>query len=128
VTYQLSHQPALATGPTFAAGAFGSFAGGGFASSTVAVATGASVSVDVTITPPAGALRVYGGYLVVTPQGGQPLRVPYAGIVGDYQAIQVLAAGGCALSPFPGIFKQGGETVCVAATPTAPSRTARTAP
>jgi hypothetical protein len=121
VTYQLSHQPALATGPTFAPGAFGSFAGVAFSSSTVVVPAGAAVSVDATITPPTGALRVYGGYLVVTPQGGQPLRVPYAGLVGDYQAIQVLAPGGCTLSPFPGIFKRGGETVCVAATATAPA-------
>jgi minor extracellular serine protease Vpr len=45
-------------------------------------------------------------------------RVPYAGITGDYQAIQVLAPGGCTLSPFPGIFRRGGETLCRAATPT----------
>jgi hypothetical protein len=34
---------------------------------------------------------MYGGYLVFTPQGGGALyRVPYAGLKGDYQAIQVL--------------------------------------
>jgi minor extracellular serine protease Vpr len=52
--------------------------------------------------------------------GGSVYRVPYAGINGDYQTIQVLAPGGCALSPFPGIFKRVGETLCRAATPTLP--------
>ena len=36
-----------------------------------------------------------GGYIVFTPQGGGPVyRVPFAGFVGDYQAIQVLGANG----------------------------------
>jgi hypothetical protein len=62
---------------------------------------------------------VYGGSLVVS--GDRVYRVPYAGFGGDYQSIQVLAPGGCPLSPFPGLFKRGGETVCVAATATAPA-------
>ena len=33
----------------------------------------------------------YGGYIVLTPtDGGRVFRVPFAGFVGDYQAIQVL--------------------------------------
>ena len=50
--------------------------------------------VDVTITANRRALpdrSLYGGYIVLTPQGGGPLyRVPYAGFKGDYQSIQVL--------------------------------------
>jgi hypothetical protein len=120
VTYTLSHQSALATGPTFAPSAFLTVAGVTFAASPVVVDAGESLEVGVTITPPTAQGRVYGGYLVVTPSGGgAPLRVPYAGFSGDYQAIQVLAPGGCALSPFPGIFKRGGETACTAPAPPA---------
>jgi minor extracellular serine protease Vpr len=125
VTYNLSHQAALATGgSTFAPGAFTTAAGVSFAPSSVTVPAGGSTTVNVTVTPPTSQGRVYGGYLVVTPAGGgQPLRVPYAGFSGDYQLIQVLAAGGCAMSPFPGIFKRGGETVCTTpAPPAAPTR------
>jgi subtilisin family serine protease len=120
VTYSLSHQSALATGgSTFAPGAFTTAATASFSPASVTVAAGGSETVNVILTPPATAGRVYGGYLVVTPAGGgQPLRVPYAGFSGDYQTIQVLAPGGCAMSAFPGIFKRGGETVCTAATPT----------
>ena len=51
------------------------------------------VSVDVRIAPdpalPAGAL--YGGFLVFAPEdGAQPLRVPYAGYHGDYQAVPAM--------------------------------------
>jgi subtilisin family serine protease len=120
VTYTLSHTPALATGgSTFAPGAFGSFAAVAFSSSSVVVPAAEARNVDVTITPPSGNLRVYGGHVVVTTGDGTRYRVPYAGIVGDYQAIQVLATGGCALSPFPGIFKRGGETVCTSPAPPA---------
>ena len=56
---------------------------------------------------------------MLTPQGGgQPLRVPYAGFKGDYQSIQVLAAGGCS---FPMLASVGGSTECRAATATAPA-------
>jgi subtilisin family serine protease len=123
VTYALSHQAALATGSTFVPGAFTTAATVGFASTPVTVPGGASVDVNVTITPPTSQGRVYGGYLVITPAGRSPLRVPYAGFSGDYQLIQVLAAGGCTLSPFPGIFKLGGSTLCAAATATAPAVT-----
>jgi minor extracellular serine protease Vpr len=120
MTYSLSHQPALATGGTFTVSAFTSFSTVSFAPSTVTVGAGASATVDVTITPgTATPLRVYGGHLVVS-GGGSVYRVPYAGITGDYQTIQVLASGGCTLSPFPGVFKRGGQTLCRAATPTLP--------
>jgi minor extracellular serine protease Vpr len=61
--------------------------------SSVVVRPGGRARVDVRIAPdptlPAGAL--YGGFLVFTPDGeGQPLRVPYAGYNGDYQAVPVM--------------------------------------
>jgi minor extracellular serine protease Vpr len=119
VTYNLSHQTALATSAnTFAPGATLTAATASFSAASVPVPAGASATVDVTITPPTSQGRVYGGYIVLTPAvAGPPLRVPYAGFSGDYQLIQVLAPGGCALSPFPGIFKLGGVTACTAPAP-----------
>ena len=119
VTYTLSHDSALATtAATFAPGPAATFAAVVFTAPVVTVPSGGSVDVDVTITPPTFQGRVYGGYLLVTPAGAPPLRVPYAGFSGDYQLIQVLASGGCA---FPGIFKFGGQTICPAAPPTTPA-------
>ena len=122
VTYSFSHQAALATGgSTFAPGAFTTAAGASLPA-PVTVPAGGNANVALTITPPTSQGRVYGGYVVVTPSGGgAPFRVPYAGFSGDYQLVQVLTPGGCTLSPFPAIFKRGGETVCTAATPTAPA-------
>jgi minor extracellular serine protease Vpr len=59
----------------------------------VTVRPGRTARVDVAITPnPAlseGA--VYGGYLVFMPDvGDTPLRVPYAGYKGDYQAVPAM--------------------------------------
>jgi len=98
-TYDLSHQPALATAPNNAA-VIGSFVGqiGYFdAPATVSFSKATVKSdgdVDVTITAPDTLpdRGIYGGYILMTPQGGgQVLRVPYAGFKGDYQAMQVLA-------------------------------------
>ena len=97
VTYTLSHAPALATGPnTFLpVSAFDAPAAVGFSAASVMVPANGSATVDVTVTAPATALLadrgIYGGYVVLTPQGGgQDYRVPFAGYKGDYQAIQVL--------------------------------------
>jgi hypothetical protein len=95
-------------------------AGVSFSPASVTVPAGGSATLDVTFAPPNFQGAVYGGYIVLTPgPGAQPLLVPYAGFSGDYQAIQVLAPGGCALSPFPGLFKLGGTTACTAPTPPA---------
>jgi subtilisin family serine protease len=125
VMYNLSHQAALATGPGatgpgFAPNAFTTSSTVSFVPATVTVGAGGSATIDVTFTfgattPP---LRVYGGHVVVS-GGGSVYRVPYAGITGDYQTIQVLAPGGCTLSPFPAIFRRGGETACTAPAPPA---------
>lgn len=98
VTYDLSHVPALSTGPnTFTVGAVTGFANVAFSAPSVTVPAGGSAAVNVTITANAGLtnLSQYGGYIVFTPQGGgQIYRVPYAGLKGDYQTKAVLTSGG----------------------------------
>jgi minor extracellular serine protease Vpr len=94
VTYDLSHAPALSTGPnTFTVGATTGSASVAFGAPSITVPAGGTATVDVTVTAnPAQADRsLYGGYIVFTPQGpGQVYRVPYAGFKGDYQSIRVL--------------------------------------
>ena len=99
VTYALGHAPALSTGPnTFVPAFFTGFATVAFSQlgapvTSVTVPAGGTASVDVTITANAGLAdrSLYGGYLVFTPTAGPPLRVPYAGLKGDYQSFVVLA-------------------------------------
>lgn len=94
VTYNLSHVPALSTGPnTFVPAFFTGFASVAFSAPSVTVPAGGMASVDVMITanPALGDRSQYGGYLVFTPAGGGAVsRVPYAGFKGDYQSILVL--------------------------------------
>jgi subtilisin family serine protease len=94
VTYMLSHQPAVATGPnTFTPSFFTTaFAAVSFSQPTVFVKQNKSATVNVTIAAPAGLpdQGVYGGYIVLSGSDGSTLRVPYAGLKGDYQSIQVL--------------------------------------
>ena len=99
VTYDLSHSPALATGPNtftpafFNAPATVAFSSAGVPVSSIVVPAGGQATVDVTVTPNAGLAdkSLYGGYVVFTPQGeGDVYRVPFAGFKGDYQSIQVL--------------------------------------
>jgi hypothetical protein len=124
VTYSLSHQSAAGTrGSTFAPILTTNTAAVNFSATNVMVAAGDSATVSVTITPNTSSAlldkSVYTGYIAVT-GGGQTYRVPYAGFTGNYQSIQVLAPGGCS---FPGVFKRGAATECVAATPTTPAVT-----
>jgi subtilisin family serine protease len=111
VTYDLSHQAALATGPnTFTVGFFNAPASVVFSSSSVTVPAWGTAWVDVTITANAALadLSLYGGYIAFTPQGGgQAYRVSYAGLKGDYQSKQVLTSGG---SGFPLV---GRATACI---------------
>jgi minor extracellular serine protease Vpr len=100
VTYALSHVAGVAAGPNTQAGAsynlsgvFDAPATVAFSAPSVAVAPGASASFDVTVTANAALPErsLYGGYVVLTPQGGgDALRVPYAGFKGDYQSTVVL--------------------------------------
>ncbi len=94
VTFDLSHQPALATGPnTFAVSFFNAPSTVAFSAPSVSVPAGGSATFDATISPNTGLAdrSLYGGYLTLTPQGGGAFyRVPFAGIKGDYQAAPVL--------------------------------------
>jgi subtilisin family serine protease len=94
ITYTLSHQPALATGPnTFTPAFFNAPATVTFSAASITVPARGSVNVNVTVSPNPGLAdrSLYGGYVVLSPQGGGPeLRVPFAGFKGDYQSIQVL--------------------------------------
>lgn len=93
-TYDLSSVAALATGNrTFAPQFFQGSAGVSFSANPVAVAAGSSADVDITFTEPAGLQErsLYGGFIVITPQGGgQVASVPYSGLKGDYQSVLVL--------------------------------------
>jgi minor extracellular serine protease Vpr len=93
VTYDLSYVNALSVGKTFTPTAYTSDATVAFSKNPVTVQPRGEVEVKVTVTAPTGPDKgQYGGYVVLTPRGGgQVLRVPYAGFVGDYQSIQVLA-------------------------------------
>ncbi len=93
-TYDLSYVNALSTGAsTFAPGFFSSDATVAFSSSSVTVPAQTKVTFTATITAATGPVKgVYGGYIVLTPQGGgQTYRVPYAGFIGDYQSIVAAA-------------------------------------
>jgi minor extracellular serine protease Vpr len=63
-----------------------------FSNGKVTVPAGGSASVTATITPATlPEFGQYGGYIVFTPEGGgEVLRVPFAGFIGDYQGIQAI--------------------------------------
>lgn len=94
VTLDLSHRPALSTGPnTFSPTFHTGFASVAFGAPSVTVPAGGTASVDVTIAANSVLAdhSIYGGYLELTPQGGgTAVRVPYAGFKGDYQSKQIL--------------------------------------
>ena len=100
VTYDISHETALATGPNTQTGASYNISGVYLAPATVSFSV-PSVTVprqrratfDVTINanPALPERSIYGGYIVLTRRdNGEVLRVPYAGFKGDYQSTQVL--------------------------------------
>jgi hypothetical protein len=97
LVYDLSNQPALATGPnTFAVSYLPAVANVQFAPASVLVPAHGSATVGVTISPdPLEPVQtIYGGYVVVTPGTGREVRVPYAGFCGDYQSLDALTIGG----------------------------------
>ncbi len=89
IAYNLSFVNALSTSGVITPGFSTSNATVSFSASSVTVPAGGTATVAVTITPATGPTNgQYGGYIVFTPQdGGQTLRVPFAGFVGDYQGI-----------------------------------------
>jgi subtilisin family serine protease len=96
VTYDLSYESTIALTGTWSVdlGFWLSNEYLDFNKSSVTVQAGSVATVNVTVYPPTGPdLAQYGGYIVLTPQGGgQVYRVPYAGFVGDYQDLPVLTA------------------------------------
>jgi len=105
VIYSLSHVAAIASGPnstcgpatcpaSFApAGPFSAPAGVAFSAASISVPARGTASFDVTIDANSGLANrsLYGGYVTLTPQGGgETLRVPFAGLKGDYQTTPVL--------------------------------------
>jgi minor extracellular serine protease Vpr len=121
VTYNLSHVTALATGPnnTCTATCPASYAPAGtflapatvaFSAPSITVPAGGSASFEVTITANSTLVDrgIYGGYVVLTPQGGgATYRVPYAGFKGDYQSTQVLTP---TTNGFPWLAQLSGDT------------------
>jgi minor extracellular serine protease Vpr len=115
VEYTLSHVTAVATtgsanAPTFTIAPNTVT----FSQNTVLVPAGGTATVTATIRPGAYPnLTQYGGYIVLTPSTGttatQILRVPYAGLTGDYQSMQILTEAGCGM---PFLAKIGGVTDC----------------
>ena len=117
VTYDVSHEPALATGPnTFAQQGLqyrDAPATVSFSKATFTVQAASNENLDVAIAAPEStALEdrgIYGGYIVLKPRdGGATLRVPYAGFKGDYQAIQVLTP---TANGFPWLAKLSGGSL-----------------
>jgi minor extracellular serine protease Vpr len=116
VTYDLSHAAALATTGTFPPlGFFNapssvSFSQSGLPVTSVTVPAGGAADFEVTVAPNAGLAdkSLFGGYVVLTPQGGgQTYRVPFAGFKGDYQSITVLTP---TVNGFPWLSKQVGAS------------------
>jgi subtilisin family serine protease len=103
--------PNSTTGSSFAlTGVFDAPATVSFNRSSFTVAPLSTGTVDVTITAN-GSLpdrSLYGGYVTLTPRtGGNVLRVPYAGLKGDYQTTQVLLP---TANNFPWLAKLSGTT------------------
>ncbi|MEP5569014.1 MAG: S8 family serine peptidase [Halioglobus sp.] len=107
VTYGLFNENAISTsGLTDDIGWWFSDAAVNFDQESVTVGANSMAYVEATIMPatdpdpdlgaPFGPtdFGIYGGYITMVPDdGGEVLRVPYAGFVGDYQRIQGMAPG-----------------------------------
>jgi minor extracellular serine protease Vpr len=63
-----------------------------FSTPSLVVAANSSATFTVEIAAPAGLANhgYFGGYVVLTPNVGLPLRVPYTGYKGDYQLIRAM--------------------------------------
>jgi minor extracellular serine protease Vpr len=102
VTFTLGHTEAIGTVGTFPAevGFLGNFATatftqGGSPVTEVTVPARGRARLDVTFTDPTGPdalpTSIYGGYLTFSAGDEVSYRVPYAGFLGDYQSLQILA-------------------------------------
>lgn len=79
------------------------------APTTITVGPRASVKVPVTISQPVDAPTgyVYGGWIVLKGNDGSVLRVPYAGMAGDYQSLQAIQDTG---KGFPWLARLQGDS------------------
>lgn len=96
VTYDLSFVNALSTSGVITPDFWESNANVAFSKPSVTIKGHHDAEIKVTITAPTTDWTPdqgqYGGYIILTPRdGGQVYRVPFAGFVGDYQSIEVLA-------------------------------------
>lgn len=110
VVYTLSHVPALSTGPnTFSLSFLIGFADVAFSVPTVLVPAKSSAMFTATITANAGLpnCSLYGGYIVASGDNGEVIRVPFAGLKGDYQQIVALTPTG---NGFPWLAKAVGSS------------------
>jgi minor extracellular serine protease Vpr len=110
VTYVPSFVNAVSTGANSYAITFStSNASVAFDSAALTVPAGGSARLTATVTAPTGPVGgQYGGYILLTPEdGGQVVRVPFAGYVGDYQARQVLTP---TASGFPWLARRSGTS------------------
>lgn len=117
VTYDLTHVAGVAAGPNTMSGTsynlsgvFDAPANVTFGAPTVLVPAKGSANFTVTIAANAGLPNrsLYGGYVVLTPQGGGPTySVPYGGFKGDYQSTVVLTP---TANGFPWLAKLAGGT------------------
>jgi minor extracellular serine protease Vpr len=99
VTYDLSSEAAVATGPYtfnlmyFSASSVVAFSVGGTPATSVVVPANSTVALEVTVQPVSGLPQgsLFGGYVALTPrEGGLPLHIVYSGFKGDYQSITAL--------------------------------------
>ncbi|WP_413452894.1 S8 family serine peptidase [Georgenia phoenicis] len=77
------------------------------------VPAGGQAQFEVAISPSGDLEQAqYGGYIVLTPEDGEPLSVPFAGFAGDYQALPLLEnltnADGDTLLDLPALGKIAG--------------------
>jgi minor extracellular serine protease Vpr len=110
VTYTPSHLPTLSTTGTWTpAFSLTATAAVSFSAPTVTVEPGAEATLDVTFTAPAALadLGIYGGYVVLTPDAGSTLRIPYMALKGDYQTLPVATP---TASGFPWLARPSGTT------------------
>lgn len=98
ITYTVTYEDAISTSGDPNNPAFSHGTSTVAAPETVTVPAGSSTSFEVSIAPHEGLeLAQYGGYVILTPDEGEPVRVPYAGFAGDYQALPVLTDIGAGL-------------------------------
>lgn len=98
VTYELGHTDAITTTDSFDPGFFLGGASVDYGTETLTVPAGSTVELPVTIAAPEGPeYGQYGGFLTLTPEDGEPMHVPFAGMVGDYQGLTFLGDAGTGL-------------------------------